>query len=73
MNCASMRALPGGAANVRFGRSYQVLVRGHRPRALGTPVHKLFRSRQYIPPYLALRIIVVLCVHVKDIGSCRDS
>jgi hypothetical protein len=34
---------------------------------------KLFRSRQYIPPYLALRIIVVLCVHVKDIGSCRDS
>ena len=34
---------------------------------------KLFRSRQYIPPYLALRIIVVLRVHVKDIGSCRDS
>ena len=34
---------------------------------------KLFRSRQYIPPYLALRIIVVLRVHVKYIGSCRDS
>ena len=34
---------------------------------------KLFRSRQYIPTYLALRIIVVLRVHVKDIGSCRDS
>ena len=34
---------------------------------------KLFRSRQYIPPYLALRIIVVLRGHVKNIGSCRDS
>ena len=34
---------------------------------------KLFRSRQYTPPYLVLRIIVVLRVHVKDIGSCCDS
>ena len=34
---------------------------------------KLFRSRQYMPPYLALRIIVVHRVHVKDVGSCRDS
>ena len=38
MGSASMRALPERAANARFGRGYQVLVRGHRPRALGTPV-----------------------------------
>ena len=35
---ASMRALPGGAANARPGRGYQVLVHGHQPRALDTPV-----------------------------------
>ena len=34
---------------------------------------KLFRSRQHMPRYLALRIIVVHRVHVKDVGSCRDS
>ena len=34
---------------------------------------KLSRSRQYMPPYLALRIIVVHRVHVKDVGSRRDS
>ena len=34
---------------------------------------KLFRSRQYMPLYLGLRIIVVHRVHVKDVGSCRDS
>ena len=34
---------------------------------------KLFRSRQYKPLYLALRIIVVHRVHVKDVGSLRDS
>jgi len=38
MGSASMRALPERAANARFGRGYQVLVRGHRPRALRTPV-----------------------------------
>ena len=32
---------------------------------------KLFRSRQYMPPYLGLRIIVVhrVHLHVKDVGS----
>ena len=34
---------------------------------------KLFRSRQHMPRYLTLRIIVVHRVHVKDVGSCRDS
>ena len=34
---------------------------------------KLFGSRQYIPPYLALRIIVAHQVHVKYISSRRDS
>ena len=33
----------------------------------------LLRARQYTPPYLALRIFVVHRVHVKDVGSLRDS
>ena len=37
MGCASMRALPGRAANARSGRGYQVLVRGHRPRRAELP------------------------------------
>ena len=60
------------AANARAGQEYQLWVRGHQPRALGKPV-QLFRSRQYMLPYLGLRIIVVHRVHVKDVGSHRDS
>ena len=60
------------AANARAGQEYQLWVRGPQPRALGKPVQAL-RSRQHMPRYLALRIIVVHRVHVKDVGSCRDS
>ena len=38
MDRSSLRALPGGAANARSGRRYQVLVHGHQPRALDTPI-----------------------------------
>ena len=60
------------AADARSGQDYQVLVRGHQPRAQGKPVQAL-----QVPSIHAAaprrRMIDVHRVHVKYIISCRDS
>ena len=72
MDCDSMSALPWKlqmqelARNINYGSA--ALSHVHWASQF-----KLFRSRQYMLPYLALRIIVVHRVHVKDVGSRRDS
>ena len=38
-----------------------------------TSQFKLSRSRQYMPPYIGVRMIEVHRVHVKYMISCRDS
>ena len=72
MDCDSMLALSWKLAMQDLGRSIKywsvAISHVHWRRRF-----KLFMSRQDIPPYLTLRIIVVLRAHVKDIGSCRDS
>ena len=61
------------AANARAGQEYQLWVRGPQPRALGKPVQALqVASIHATVPRLA-PIIVVHRVHVKDVGSRRDS
>ena len=60
------------AANARAGQEYQLWVRGPQPRALGKPVQALqVASIHATVPRLAH--IVVHRVHVKDVGSRRDS
>ena len=60
------------AADARSGQDYQVLVRGHQPRAQGKPVQAL-----QVPSIHAAaprrRMIEVHRVHVKYMISCRDS
>ena len=60
------------AADERSGQDYQVLVRGHQPRALGKPVQA--RQVRTIHAIVArVRMIEVQRVHVKEVISCRDS
>ena len=72
MDCDSMSALPWKLPMQELARNinYGSVAISHVHWA---SQFKLFRSRQYMPLYLGLRIIVVHRVHVKDVGSRRDS
>ena len=60
------------AANARAGQNYELLVRGHQPRAPGTPVQAL----QVPSTHAAIpreRMIEVHGVHVKEMVWCLSS